>query len=210
MTEEFGVPFVGLPGTIDNDLFGTDFTIGYDTAVQTAVEAIDKVRDTATSHGRLFFIEVMGRDVGFIALASGIAGGAEDIFIPETQTDLQVVSEKLKKSAHKESYIIVVSEGDDAGNVRDISDRFKQMHPEYDVKFLVLGHLLRGGSPTANDRILASRIGIAAVNALLNGQHNIMIGWQHNRLSVIPLQNAVKHHIEVNKELLEMLQILSY
>ncbi|HQO31668.1 MAG TPA: 6-phosphofructokinase [Chitinophagales bacterium] len=210
MTEEFGVPFVGLPGTIDNDLFGTDFTIGYDTAVQTAVEAIDKVRDTATSHGRLFFIEVMGRDVGFIALASGIAGGAEDIFIPETQTDLQVVSEKLKKSAHKESYIIVVSEGDDAGNVRDISDRFRQMHPEYDVKFLVLGHLLRGGSPTANDRILASRIGIAAVNALLNGQHNIMIGWQHNRLSVIPLQNAVKHHIEVNKELLEMLQILSY
>ena len=209
-TKEYNIPFIGLPGTIDNDLFGTDFTIGYDTAINTATEAIDKVRDTANSHGRLFFIEVMGRDVGYIALGSGIAGGAEDIFIPETKTDLQAVSDKLKKSAHKESYIIVVAEGDDAGNVHDIAERFKVMHPEYDVKYLVLGHLLRGGNPTAGDRILASRLGIAAVNALLDGQHNYMIGWKNNALSYTPLPNAVKHHIEIDPILHEILHLLSY
>jgi 6-phosphofructokinase 1 len=209
-TREYGIPFIGLPGTIDNDLFGTDFTIGYDTAVNTAVEAIDKVRDTATSHGRLFFIEVMGRDVGYIALASGIAGGAEDIFIPETKTDLQALSDKLTKYAHKESYIIVVSEGDDAGNVREIADKFKLLHPEKDIKYLVLGHLLRGGNPTANDRILASRLGIASVNALIDGNHNVMIGWQKNSLAITPLEKAVKHHIEIDRELSEMLNILSF
>ena len=199
-----------MPGTIDNDLYGTDFTIGYDTAINTAMEAIDKVRDTAASHGRLFFIEVMGRDVGYIALGSGIAGGAEDIFIPEIHTDLQAVSDKLKTCAHKESYIIVVSEGDDAGNVRDIATTFKIMHPEYDIKFLVLGHLLRGGNPTAGDRILASRLGIAAVNALIEGEHNVMAGWKGNKLEYTPLKNAVKHHIEINKELLEIMHLLSY
>lgn len=209
-TQEYGIPFIGLPGTIDNDLFGTDFTIGYDTAVNTAVEAIDKVRDTATSHGRLFFIEVMGRDVGFIALASGIAGGVEDIFIPETKTDLQAVSDKLKTNAHKESYIIVVSEGDDAGDVQGIAERFKKMHPEKDIKYLVLGHLLRGGNPTSNDRLLASRLGIAAVNAILSGNHNVMIGWVKNELVYTPLNQAIKHHINVDKDLAEMLSILSY
>lgn len=209
-TKEYAIPFVGLPGTIDNDLYGTDFTIGYDTAVNTAVEAIDKVRDTATSHGRLFFIEVMGRDVGYIALASGIAGGAEDIFIPETHTDLQAVSDKLKSCTHKESYIIVVSEGDDAGSVKDIAATFKVMHPEYDIKYLVLGHLLRGGNPSANDRILASRLGIEAVDALLAGNHNVMIGWKNNQFSYIPLQQAVKHHIELDPKLSEILQLLSY
>lgn len=208
--KEYDIPFIGLPGTIDNDLFGTDFTIGYDTAINTAMEAIDKVRDTASSHGRLFFIEVMGRDVGYIALGSGIAGGAEDIFIPEIHTDLQAVSDKLKASQQKESYIIVVSEGDDAGNVKDISAKFKSMHPEYDIKFLVLGHLLRGGNPTASDRILASRLGIAAVNALLEKNYNKMIGWKDNKLEFTPLQKAVKHHIEINKELLEIMQLLSY
>ncbi len=208
--QEYDIPFVGLPGTIDNDLFGTDVTIGYDTAVNTAVQAIDKVRDTASSHGRLFFVEVMGRDVGFIALASGIAAGAEDIFIPEIHTDLEVVSRKLKQCTHKESYIIVVSEGDDAGNVHDISAKFRQMHPEYDIKYLVLGHLLRGGSPTAGDRILAGRLGIAAVNALIEGWHDVMVGWKNNEYSYTPLQKAVKHHIEVNKELSEILQMLSY
>jgi len=209
-TKEYNIPFVGLPGTIDNDLFGTDFTIGYDTAINTATEAIDKVRDTANSHGRLFFIEVMGRDVGYIALGCGIAGGAEDIFIPETHTDLQAVSDKLKMSAHKESYIIVVAEGDDAGNVHDIAEKFKIMHPEYDIKYLVLGHLLRGGNPTANDRILASRLGIAAVNAIINGQHNCMIGWINNEIAYTPFPQAVKHHIEINQQLNEILQLLSY
>ena len=209
-SKEYNIPFIGLPGTIDNDLFGTDFTIGYDTAVNTAVDAIDKVRDTATSHGRIFFIEVMGRDVGYIALASGIAGGAEDIFIPETHTDLNAVSDKLKKCAHKESYIIVVSEGDDAGNVHEIASKFKTMHPEYDIKYLVLGHLLRGGNPSANDRILASRLGIAAVNALIDGKSNQMIGWKNNKLNFIPLEQATKHHIEIDKELNEILQLLSY
>ncbi|MDB5226839.1 MAG: 6-phosphofructokinase [Bacteroidota bacterium] len=209
-TSEHGIPFIGLPGTIDNDLYGTDCTIGYDTAINTAMECIDKVRDTATSHGRLFFVEVMGRDVGYIALGSGIAAGAEDIFIPETQTDLQAVSDKLKQSAHKESYIIVVSEGDDAGHVKEISEKFKEMHPEYDIRFLVLGHLLRGGNPTAGDRILASRLGIAAVNALIEGNHNVMLGWRHNKLAQTPLEKAVKHHIEVNRDLLEILQLLSY
>lgn len=209
-TDEYDIPFVGLPGTIDNDLFGTDFTIGYDTAINTATEAIDKVRDTANSHGRLFFIEVMGRDVGYIALGCGIAGGAEDIFIPETRTDLQEVSDKIKRSAHKESYIIVVAEGDDAGNVHDIAAKFKTMHPEYDIKYLVLGHLLRGGSPTASDRILASRLGIAAVNALLSGNHNCMIGWQNKQISYTLLENAVKHKLEIDKELVEILHLLSY
>ena len=209
-TEEFSIPFIGLPGTIDNDLFGTDYTIGYDTAINTATDAIDKVRDTANSHNRLFFIEVMGRDVGYIALGCGIAGGAEDIFIPETQTDLQMVSDKLKNSKHKESYIIVVSEGDEAGNVHDIAAKFKVMHPEYDVKYLVLGHLLRGGNPTAFDRILSSRLGIAAVNALIEGRNNYMIGWKNNKLEFTPLPKAVKHHIEINQELKEILELLSY
>jgi 6-phosphofructokinase 1 len=208
--KDHGVPFIGLPGTIDNDLCGTDFTIGYDTAINTAMRAIDKVRDTATSHGRIFFVEVMGRDVGYIALGSGIAGGAEDIFIPETKTDLQEVSDKLSRCLHKESYIIVVSEGDDAGHVQEISQRFKKMHPEFDIRFLVLGHLLRGGNPTANDRILASRLGIAAVNALLDGNYNVMVGWTANKLCYTPLEKAVKHNIEINKELLEILKLLSY
>lgn len=207
---EYGIPCVGLPCTIDNDLFGTDFTIGYDTAVNTAMEAIDKVRDTASSHGRVFFIEVMGRDVGFIALGSGIAGGAEDIFIPETHTDLQLVSDKMKASANKESYIIVVAEGDDAGHVQEIAGRFKTMHPEFDIRYVVLGHLQRGGSPTANDRILASRLGIAAVNALLDNKLNVMVGWKDNQLAYTPLEKAGKHHIELNRQLLEILQLLSY
>lgn len=210
MHKEYNIPFIGLPGTIDNDLFGTDVTIGYDTAINTAMEAIDKVRDTATSHGRVFFVEVMGRDAGFIALGSGIAGGAEDIFIPETHTDLQSVSEKVTNSRHKESYIIVVSEGDDAGHVQQISETFKKMHPECDVRFLVLGHLLRGGNPTARDRILASRLGIAAVNALMEGKFNVMIGWKNTKLSYTPMDKAVKHLLELDKELLEMMQLLSY
>ncbi len=208
-TAEYSIPFIGIPGTIDNDLFGTDYTIGYDSAVATAVELIDKVRDTANALGRLFFIEVMGRDVGTIALASGLASGAEDILIPEIKTDLEEISAKLKNSKQKESYIIVVAEGDDAGGVMEISAKFKQMHPEYDIKTLVLGHLLRGGNPSANDRILASRLGVAAVDAIAEGNFNVMVGIHHNRVLCSPLNLSSKHFMEINHEWKHLMDLLS-
>ncbi|MFN8259550.1 MAG: 6-phosphofructokinase [Chitinophagales bacterium] len=208
-TKEYNIPFLGIPGTIDNDLFGTEYCIGFDTAVATAVELIDKVRDTANSLGRLFFIEVMGRDVGTIALASGLAAGAEDILIPEIKTDLDEISVKLKNSLQKESYIIVVAEGDDAGGVMEISAKFKQMHPEYDIKTLVLGHLLRGGNPSANDRILASRLGVAAVDALVEGNHNVMAGIHNNRVIFTPLHLAGKHFMTINQEWKHLMDLLS-
>lgn len=208
-TKEYNLPFIGIPGTIDNDLFGTDYTIGYDSAVATAVELIDKVRDTANALGRLFFIEVMGRDVGTIALASGLASGAEDILIPEIKTDLDEISAKLKNSKQKESYIIVVAEGDDAGGVMEISAKFKQMHPEYDIKTLVLGHLLRGGNPSANDRILASRLGVAAVDAIAAGNFNVMAGIHNNRILFTPLNLSCKHFMEINQEWKHLMDLLS-
>ncbi|MCC6514723.1 MAG: 6-phosphofructokinase [Chitinophagales bacterium] len=209
-TNEYAIPFIGIPGTIDNDLYGTDFTIGYDTAVQTAVELIDKVRDTANSFGRVFFIEVMGRDVGSIALAAGLAAGAEDILIPELKTDIHELSLKLQNSRQKESYIVVVSEGDDAGGVLEIAAKFKQLHPDYDVKTLVLGHLLRGGSPSANDRILASRLGTAAVDALLNKNFNVMVGVEKNSICYTPLSQIRKHFVSINEEWKHLLDVLSY
>ena len=208
-TSEYAIPFIGIPGTIDNDLFGTEYTIGFDSAVQTAVELIDKVRDTANALGRLFFIEVMGRDVGTIALASGLASGAEDILIPEIKTDLNEISEKLKNSKQKESYIIVVAEGDDAGGVMEIAAQFKEMHPEYDIKTLVLGHLLRGGNPSANDRILASRLGVAAVDALLDENYNVMTGIHHNRVLYTPLNLSSKHFMTINQEWKHLMDLLS-
>lgn len=208
-TKEFSIPFIGIPGTIDNDLFGTEYTIGFDSAVQTAVELIDKVRDTANAFGRLFFIEVMGRDVGTIALASGLASGAEDILIPEIKTDLNEISEKLKKSKHKESFIVVVAEGDDAGGVMEIAAQFKTMHPEYDIKTLVLGHLLRGGNPSANDRILASRFGVAAIDALIEGNFNVMTGIHHNRVIYTPLNLSGKHFMTINQEWKHLMDLLS-
>ena len=209
-TNEYAIPFIGIPGTIDNDLYGTDFTIGYDTAVQTAVELIDKVRDTANSFGRVFFIEVMGRDVGSIALAAGLAAGAEDILIPELKTDIHELSLKLQNSRQKESYIVVVAEGDDAGGVLEIAAKFKQLHPDYDVKTLVLGHLLRGGSPSANDRILASRLGTAAVDALLNKNFNVMVGVEKNSICYTPLSQIRKHFVSINEEWKHLLDVLSY
>lgn len=209
-TEEYDIPFIGLPGTIDNDLAGTEYTIGYDTAINTAMQSMDKIRDTATSHGRLFFIEVMGRDSGAIALDSGIASGAEDIFIPEIKTDLEEFSAKLQLSKHKESYMIVVSEGDELGHVKDIAEKFQKMHPEYEIKFVVLGHLLRGGNPTAIDRIIPSKMGIAAVEALLNNERNVMIGWKENNLHKTALSHAIKRQMEINKPLLAVLNALSY
>lgn len=209
LSSEYNIPFVGIPCTIDNDLFGTDYTIGFDSAVATAVELIDKVRDTANAFGRLFFIEVMGRDVGTIALAAGLAAGAEDILIPEIKTDLDEVSEKLKKGKHKESYIIVVAEGDDAGGVMEISAEFKKRHPEYDIKTLVLGHLLRGGNPSANDRILASRLGVAAVDALLSGKFNVMVGVHNHQVITNPIHLAGKHFMSVNQEWKRLMDLLS-
>lgn len=208
-TKEYKIPFIGIPGTIDNDMFGTDFTIGYDTAVQTAVELIDKVRDTANAFDRIFFIEVMGRDVGTIALAAGLAAGAEDILIPEIKTDLKEISEKLKNSRQKESYIVIVAEGDDAGNAFQIATTFKKLHPEYDIKTLVLGHLLRGGSPTANDRILASRLGVTAVNSLLKNKYNLMVGIHNNKIIYTPIFKAKKHNLTINHEWKQLMDLLS-
>ncbi len=204
------IKLIGIPGTIDNDLFGTDYTIGFDSAVQTAVELIDKLRDTANALGRLFFVEVMGRDVGSIALAAGLAAGAEDILIPEIKTDLKELSNKLHACKHKESFIVVVAEGDDAGGVLEIAATFKQMHPEYDIKTLILGHLLRGGNPTANDRILASRLGVSAVDAIIQNRKNCMIGIKNQALTYTSLDLCKKHAMTLNKEWNHLIQLLSF
>ncbi|MEZ5009950.1 MAG: 6-phosphofructokinase [Chitinophagales bacterium] len=208
-SNEFNIPFIGLPGTIDNDLSGTDFTIGYDTAINTAMEAIDKIRDTAAAHERLFFVEVMGRDAGFIALRCGIASGAEDILIPEIETDLEALSQKLGNKKHKDSMIVVVSEGDDAGDAFKISSYIRERHPEYDIRVTVLGHVQRGGSPTCMDRMLASRMGMEAVNALIDGKKNVMIGIINDKLHFTPFDSATKHHTRIKPYLKEMMEVLS-
>ena len=208
-TSEYNIPFVGLPGTIDNDMFGTDFTIGYKSAVQTAVECVDKIRDTANAFNRLFFIEVMGRDVGTIALATGIATGSEDIFIPETKTDLNELSQRLINGKDKESYIIIVAEGDESGGAIEVASTFKKIHPEYDIKTLVLGHLLRGGNPIADDRIMASRMGLAAVESLIQAEHNVMIGIHHDKILKTPLRLCKKHHLQINEEYKNLIYKLS-
>lgn len=208
-TSEFNIPFIGLPGTIDNDLFGTDFTIGYKSAVQTAVECVDKIRDTANAFKRLFFIEVMGRDVGTIALATGIATGAEDIFLPETNTNLEELSKRLLNAKDKESYIIIVAEGDESGGAIEVAKSFKEIHPEYDIKTLVLGHLLRGGNPVADDRIMASRMGLAAVESLVSGEQNIMIGIHHDKIIKTPLKLCKKHFFQINEEYKNLIYKLS-
>jgi 6-phosphofructokinase 1 len=208
-TQEYNIPFVGLPGTIDNDLFGTDFTIGYKTAVQTAVECVDKIRDTANAFKRIFFIEVMGRDVGTIALATGIATGAEDIFIPETETNLNDLSKRMLQGKDKESYIIIVAEGDESGGAIEVAKKFKALHPNYDIKTLVLGHLLRGGNPIADDRIMASRMGFAAVDAIINGEFNVMIGIHHDKILKTPLYLCKKHFLQINEEYKNLIYTLS-
>jgi 6-phosphofructokinase 1 len=209
--EEFNFPFVGIPGTIDNDLFGTDYTLGYDTAINTAVEAIDKIRDTADSHDRLFFVEVMGRDAGFIALRSGIASGAEAILIPEQKTNLERLVNNLRegKRRGKTSNIVVVSEGDDAGHAFEIVNKIKKDLSDFDIRVVVLGHLQRGGSPTCMDRMLASRLGVAAVEALIDGKRDIMVGLLHREISYIPFEKAAKHHEEVDPYLMKLSKMLS-
>ncbi len=210
-SQEYNIPFVGLPGTIDNDLFGTDNCIGYDTALNTVVEAVDKIRDTADSHHRLFFIEVMGRDAGFIALRSGIATGAEAILIPETKTYIPELIHKLEQGRehHKNSMIIIVAEGDDAGGAYDVAAKVKERFDYYDMRVTVLGHIQRGGSPSAYDRVLASILGNAAVNALLQGKENVMVGLVKNEISYTPFEKAIKHHQEINPQLLQLADILA-
>lgn len=210
--EEFGIPTVGVPGTIDNDLYGTDYTIGYDTAINTALEAIDKIRDTADSHDRLFFIEVMGRDSGYIAIACGIAGGAELVMVPETSTSIdevvQVLNQGWKRS--KTSSIIIVAEGDEEGDAHTIAQKVKErLKGIYDIRVSTLGHIQRGGSPTARDRILASRLGAAAVDALLAGQKNIMVGIVNDSITHIPFEDAINQDKPIKQELIELVNILS-
>ncbi len=209
-SDEFNIPIIGLPGTIDNDLYGTDFTIGYDTAINTAIDAVDKIRDTAESHDRVFIIEIMGRDCGLIALRSGIAVGAEAILIPETKTDIEHLIHRLEIGRKdKSSKIIMVAEGDDAGGAFEIGNIVKQRFPHYDTRVSILGHIQRGGKPTCMDRVLASRLGVAAVEGLLEGRKCEMAGLIHGQVSYTPLDNAVKHNKDVNESLLKIVEILS-
>ncbi|MDP6921443.1 MAG: 6-phosphofructokinase [Lutibacter sp.] len=210
--EEFNFPIVGIPGTIDNDIYGTDKTIGYDTALNTVVEAIDKIRDTASSHNRLFFIEVMGRDAGFIALNTGIGAGAEEILIPEKNLGLDRLEESLKvsKKSGKSSSIVVVSEGDKIGkNVFELADYIKEKYPFYDIRVSVLGHMQRGGSPSCYDRVLASRLGVAAVETLLDRSTGVMVGVTNNQVSTVGLNKAIKMNNDINIELLKVAEITS-
>jgi 6-phosphofructokinase 1 len=204
------IPFVGCPGTIDNDLAGTDYTIGYDTAINTAVEAIDKIRDTAESHDRLFFVEVMGRHSGNIALLSGIASGAESILIPETKTDVDKLIKRLQQGRKdKRSRIIIVAEGDEAGGAFTIAEQVKKTLPFFDTRVTILGHIQRGGNPTASDRVYASRLGYAAVEALRDGHRNVALGFIKSELSYTPFTEAVKQVQDPEHALLRMVEILS-
>lgn len=209
--EEHNFPIVGIPGTIDNDLYGTDMTIGYDTALNTVVQAVDKIRDTAASHERIFFIEVMGRDAGFIALRSGIASGAEAVLVPETPTDLKALHEQITEymSKKKTSSIILVAEGDDAGGAFKIKEAMEKFGGKFDMKVTVLGHVQRGGSPSAYDRYLASRLGVAAVEALLDDQRSIMIGMINREVVHIPFNQTIKHHKSIDQRLLEIVDVLN-
>ncbi|WP_046744857.1 6-phosphofructokinase [Kordia zhangzhouensis] len=211
-SSEYDIPVIGVPGTIDNDIFGTNFTIGYDTALNTVVEAIDKIRDTASSHNRLFFVEVMGRDAGFIALNAGIGAGAEEILIPEEDLGLDRLLESLQRSRRsgKSSSIVVVSEGDKIGkNVFELAEYVTENLPDYEARVSVLGHMQRGGKPTCFDRVLASRLGVKAVELVLDGQSNVMVGLADNKVVVTSIEKAVKGKHTINKELLKISDILS-
>ncbi|MCA1966946.1 MAG: 6-phosphofructokinase [Flavobacterium sp.] len=209
---EYGFPVIGIPGTIDNDIFGTSHTLGYDTALNTVIDAIDKIRDTANSHNRLFFVEVMGRDAGHIALNAGIGAGAEEILIPEEDFGLDRLLESLKRSkgSGKTSSIVVVSEGDKIGkNVFELKDFIEENMPEYDVRVSVLGHMQRGGSPSCFDRVLASRLGVKAVETLLEGKSNYMVGLNQDKIMLTPLEQAIKGQSEIDMELVKVSDIVS-
>jgi 6-phosphofructokinase 1 len=210
--KEFNFPVMGIPGTIDNDIFGTSHTLGYDTALNTVVECIDKIRDTASSHNRLFFVEVMGRDAGHIALNAGIGAGAEEILIPEEDLGLERLVESLRKSkaAGKSSSIVVIAEGDKIGkNVFELKDYVEANLPEYEVRVSVLGHMQRGGAPSCYDRVLASRLGVIAVESLLEGKSNFMVGMLNDKVALTPLLQAIKGKSEIDKELIRVSEIMS-
>ena len=209
LASEYDIPVIGLPGTIDNDLYGTDSTIGYDTALNTIVDCVDKIRDTATSHDRIFFVEVMGRDAGFLAQNSAIAAGAEAAIIPEDNTDIDqlatFIGRGIRKS--KNSSIVLVSEKD--GGAMHYAERVGKEYPEFDVRVSILGHLQRGGTPTAVDRILSSRLGVASIEALKEGQRNVMIGVKNDQIVYVPISRAIKIDKPIDKELINVLTILS-
>ncbi|NCT09717.1 MAG: 6-phosphofructokinase [Flavobacteriia bacterium] len=210
--KEFNFPTIGIPGTIDNDIAGTSHTLGYDTALNTVVDAIDKIRDTASSHDRLFFVEVMGRDAGHIALNVGIGAGAEEILIPEENLGLERLLESLEKSKQsgKASSIVIVAEGDKSGkNVFELKDYIDENLPEYDVRVSVLGHLQRGGSPSCFDRVLASRMGVKAVESLMEGKSNLMVGLLNDQIALTPLEQAIKGQSKIDKELIRVSDIMS-
>lgn len=209
---EFDFPVMGIPGTIDNDIFGTSHTLGYDTALNTVVEAIDKIRDTASSHNRLFFVEVMGRDAGHIALNAGIGAGAEEILIPEEALGLDRLVDSLKRSkaSGKSSSIVVIAEGDKIGkSVFELKDYFEENFPEYDIRVSVLGHMQRGGAPSCFDRVLASRLGVKAVESILEGKSNYMVGILGDKITLTPLEQAIKGHSEIDRELLRVSDIMT-
>ncbi len=209
--EEHGIPVIGAPGTIDNDLYGSDYTIGFDTAVNTALDAIDKIRDTAASHDRVFFVEVMGRHSGYIAIHCGIGGGAELIMVPETSTTIKDVIETLKKGRDKDktSSIIVVAEGDEQGNAQEIAGKVGGELPALDIRVSNLGHIQRGGAPTSFDRILASRLGLAAVEGLINGEKNVMVGIVNDKITYTSLKLAISKSKPINEDLMRLTEILN-
>ena len=211
-SKEFNFPVMGIPGTIDNDIAGTSNTLGYDTTLNTVVDVIDKIRDTASSHNRLFFVEVMGRDVGHIALNAGVGAGAEEILIPEEDLGLERLLDSLKRSKEsgKSSSIVVVAEGDKIGkNVFELKDYVEENLPEYEVRVSVLGHMQRGGSPSCFDRVLASRMGVKAVESLLENQSRLMVGLMNDKITVTPLHKAIKGQSKINKELIRVSDIMS-
>jgi 6-phosphofructokinase 1 len=209
--QEYDIPCIGLPGTIDNDLYGTDTTIGYDTALNTILDAVDKIRDTATSHERLFFVEVMGRDAGFLALNGAIAAGAEAAIIPEFSTEVDQLEEFIEQGFRKSksSSIVLVAESELTGGAMHYAERVKNEYPQYDVRVTILGHLQRGGRPTAHDRIIASRMGVASIQALLEGQRNVMIGIDDDKIVYVPFSKAIKNDKPIDRELVNVLHELS-
>ncbi|MDI6400459.1 6-phosphofructokinase [Balneolaceae bacterium ANBcel3] len=211
LNEEFGIPVIGVPGTIDNDLSGTDETIGYDTAMNTAMDAIDKIRDTADAHDRLFLVEVMGREAGFIALETGIATGAELILLPEAVSRIDDVRESLSEvfRVQRRSSLVIVAEGDETGGAIKLAENLKEDFEKYEMRVSVLGHIQRGGSPTSRDRVLASRLGSAAVQALVDGHTNVMVGVVNNQTKLTPMKNTWAKKKSLNYELLELAKVLS-
>jgi 6-phosphofructokinase 1 len=210
LAKKINIPIVGCPGTIDNDLIGTDFTIGYDTAINTVIDAVDKIRDTAESHDRVFIIEVMGRDAGLIALRSGIGSGAQGILIPETKNDISKLIERLNNTRKdKGSKIIIVAEGDESGGAYKVAEVIKKHFPQFDMRVSILGHIQRGGSPTCMERVNASTMGYHAIQALRNNQRGVMIGIVNKQVTYTPFEKAIKHTEELNPDMLKMMEILS-